>query len=1145
MKNNYYVIEKSSYKLVYANEAIQQLLAEAGINDYLGRKCYELFRQRQAPCEHCLARLAEKEGELHEVYIEFLSQYFSVLSHTIAWHGLPAYAIYFTASATEKNPLPIVKKLDNNIPGAVFRCKFDANWTVVAANDCLFEFIGYTREEFAAMGNKMAAVIHPEDLPEVMPVINQQLATGKTVVEHEQRLICKDGSIKWGLIRGQLGHSDQVGQNFYCVFVDISKQKQAQVELSKTQKKLTAAIDHAGLAYWEYDLAHDRAYFNTVATAEYALTPILENYPASFYATSVLPQESIQQFDELIQAVKNGEPLSMADIKTQNAQGEVVWKRVRFNTLFDEYGKPSWAVATATSLDDYKELENRFSTVMEQNNIETWLYDLERQTIIQTYNTAPIYGFYNREVPNIPEILIKNNLCHPEDIQRLRMFYKKLEQGVTELSETFRVWDLRTQHYVWKRSTYTVLPNRQGRRHYALGSSVDVSDQVEAKQKYADALKYRYNTLSENVILAGHCNVTRNVMLEVEDKTGLKLKQRFGLVRENFYRGVASLIPDREQQQIFCKTFLNENIQNSFELGITQHNYSCMVNLGPEQGLRWISTHIDTVLQPQTNEIVGFLTVTDVSASKMQEQVLNTVIQFDYDYVAHLNFHTDSMVFYKSKTQGDQLKGYQYGVSYSYKQAIQRTAEGYVLAEEREQYLAKMSIANVVQQLQDTDSYEFTYHFQEVNEEIRTKQARFAVYDRATGIVIFSRVDVTEMLAQQEKQKIALSESLALAQQANQAKSKFLASMSHDIRTPMNAIIGMCSLAQADEHNEQQVHESLQIIAQSSKLLLAMITDILDMNRIESGKLVLTNESFSVAEQLQLAMGRARALASKKRQQIELALEITHDCCSGDIVRIHRVIDNILANAVKFTPEGGKITYRITESALENKKLGLYRFEITDTGIGMTVEQQQYIFEPFYRVENAMTAQAEGAGLGLSIVKSIVDYMGGIIAVHSTPGVGTTFTIELPLRLEQDGLVLPTNTQHLGAALSLAGKHILLCEDHPVNQLVAKRILEKAGMNVTVASNGQVGYELFAQSQPQEFDCVLMDIQMPLLNGYEATRAIRTCGHPQATTIPIIAMTANAFAEDIQKSAVAGMDKHLSKPIEPQQLYAILLECFS
>ncbi|MEG1346258.1 MAG: PAS domain-containing protein, partial [Acidaminococcaceae bacterium] len=249
MKNNYYVIEKSSYKLVYANEAIQQLLAKVGINDYLGRKCYELFRQRQAPCEHCLAHLAEKEGELHEVYIEFLSQYFSVLSHTITWHGIPAYAIYFTASATEKNSSPIVRKLDNNIPGAVFRCKFDTNWTVVAANDCLFEFIGYTREEFAAMGNKMAAVIHPEDLPGVMPVINQQLATGQTVVEHEQRLICKDGSIKWGLIRGQLGHSDQVGQNFYCVFVDISKQKQAQVELSKTQKKLIAAIDHAGLAY--------------------------------------------------------------------------------------------------------------------------------------------------------------------------------------------------------------------------------------------------------------------------------------------------------------------------------------------------------------------------------------------------------------------------------------------------------------------------------------------------------------------------------------------------------------------------------------------------------------------------------------------------------------------------------------------------------------------------------------------------------------------------------------------------------------------------------------------------------------------------------------------------------------------------------
>ncbi|MEG1504918.1 MAG: ATP-binding protein [Lachnospiraceae bacterium] len=452
-----------------------------------------------------------------------------------------------------------------------------------------------------------------------------------------------------------------------------------------------------------------------------------------------------------------------------------------------------------------------------------------------------------------------------------------------------------------------------------------------------------------------------------------------------------------------------------------------------------------------------------------------------------------------------------------------------------------MSVENVVQQLKDKDSYEFTYHLREASGEIRTKQTRFAMHDRDAGIVIFSRADVTDMLVQQEKQKIALSESLAIAQQANSSKSKFLSSMSHDIRTPMNAIIGMCNLAIEDERNERQVHESLQVIQQSSTLLLSMITDILDMNRIESGKMVLTSESFFFSEQLKLAASRARALASKKNQSITLSLDIIHDCCVGDIVRIHRVIDNILTNALKFTQENGSIIYRLTESPLENKNIGLYRFEISDNGIGISQEQQHHIFEPFYRAQNPMTSQVEGTGLGLSIVKSIVDYMGGTISVHSMLQVGTTFVIELPLRFMQVQSDKEGDDEKVpGDSLNLSGVHVLLCEDHPMNQLVARRILEKEGVLVTVADNGQIGYEAFLQSEEGTFHAILMDVQMPVMNGYEATQAIRKCKHPQAKKIPIIAMTANAFPEDVQKSMDAGMNDHLTKPIETEQLYEML-----
>ncbi|MEG1427973.1 MAG: PAS domain-containing protein, partial [Oscillospiraceae bacterium] len=333
-------------------------------------------------------------------------------------------------------------------------------------------------------------------------------------------------------------------------------------------------------------------YLNSISTSEYTLDEVLENYPASLYETGAICKEHIPLYDSLVQAVRQGVPTASADIKTMDAKGDLVWKRVRFTTLFDEENRPFWAIATAESINEYKALENQYSTVLEQNNIESWMYDLGRHMIILSNKAKGFYGLQATEIPDMPEFLIGRNLFHPEDYGKIREFYAKLHQGENFVSEIFRVREVETGDFVWRRCTYTVLPRRNGEPLYALGSSVDVTDQMESKRKYEDAMKYRYSTLEENVLLAGHCNVTRNVMLEVEDRTGLGLEHRFGRARENFYRGIASLIPNEEEKETFCKTFLNENIKKSFDLGITQHTYECAVSLGKEQNIRWLSTRI-------------------------------------------------------------------------------------------------------------------------------------------------------------------------------------------------------------------------------------------------------------------------------------------------------------------------------------------------------------------------------------------------------------------------------------------------------------------------------------------------------------------------------------------------------------------------
>ncbi len=420
--------------------------------------------------------------------------------------------------------------------------------------------------------------------------------------------------------------------------------------------------------------------------------------------------------------------------------------------------------------------------------------------------------------------------------------------------------------------------------------------------------------------------------------------------------------------------------------------------------------------------------------------------------------------------------------------------------------------------------------------------------------------------------------------------------MSHDIRTPMNAIVGMTELALSDLTDAEQVAESLTTIKSSSDQLLALINDVLDMSRIESGRITMVQERFINTVEYEKTIRHFNGLIQAKNITFDHYIHVTHDHCYGDAVRFHRMIDNLLGNAVKFTPPGGRISYRYEEYPSDKHHIGNYRITVSDTGIGMEKEMVRHIFEPFFRDKDTRVERMEGTGLGLAIVKGIVDFCGGTIQVSSEAGVGSTFVVDLPIRLDSDtqekepkrttkpqesyaikGLHLlvaedhPVNQKvvrrilekvvelplhytdedHAPAAkaatpeakkqYNLSGLHILICEDHPVNQKVTTRMLTKVGAAVTVACDGQMGYEAMLHSVPGTYDLILMDIQMPKMNGHEATLAIRQSDHPQAATIPIIAMTANAFSEDVAKSLKVGMNEHLAKPIVPSQLYESIL----
>jgi CheY-like chemotaxis protein len=400
------------------------------------------------------------------------------------------------------------------------------------------------------------------------------------------------------------------------------------------------------------------------------------------------------------------------------------------------------------------------------------------------------------------------------------------------------------------------------------------------------------------------------------------------------------------------------------------------------------------------------------------------------------------------------------------------------------------------------------------------------------------------MLRKEEKQRELLVLAAKRAEAANNAKSDFLSNMSHDIRTPMNAILGMTSIAMVHIDDKEKVMDALNKITRSGKHLLGIINSVLDMSKIESGKLILDETNFNLLRSLEDLKDLFQSQFRAKHLDFTLdAASIEHAEVVGDEQRLQQVFVNILGNAVKFTPEGGKITVTAREKRSALYQRGSYEFIFEDNGIGMEKEFVERVFEPFVRATDSRITNIEGSGLGMAIAQNVVRLMGGDIQVESEPGKGSRFTVAVSLRLndtipEENKPREQSKTAELEELIAhdYSDKRALLVDDNELNIEVAKELLGMAGLQVDTAGNGREAVDQLTNSPPGTYDLVFMDIQMPVMNGYEATRAIRNSEREDLQKIPIIAMTADAFAEDIKKAREAGMSGHIAKPIDISRL---------
>ena len=906
-----------------------------------------------------------------------------------------------------------LRDLLHTVPGGICLFRWDGNsLTPVVVSEQFAAMLDVDlTEPLEKMEDLHFSLIAPEDIPDCRRAFAYAVEhPGRHTHTYRMRNTRTDGW-RWIYLQGvTIAQSD--GSVFcYIMYTDITEERLMAQKLATSEQALETATEAAGLWYWKYDPAHDRAYYHKKAIQDFFLPAMAENYPQSLLDSGIILPQHHDIFRNAVAQIKNGAPQVVFEAQGTFRDGSVHWCEFRFTNLPQVGGQTPLAVCTASLIDLEKSLLAK--------------YEVERQK---------------------PRLGEKDLLFHA-------IF--NLETGKTE--------------------------------------------------EYGDAV-------SGQSLLAQLPDMQRGIDHVVGSIVGAE-------AREDMYR-------------INSREYLREQLQ--------QDNLSFSMDYRrklPDGRIRWVRNILHLVIQPDTRDLLLFEYCYDIHAQAMSKEVLRLASLHDYERIASVNLARGTMIPYG---EGDNAAA---ETVFDYDAARRNYARVTIADNEKNQFLADSSPETVMRQVAKNRQHVFTNNIKTANGTEGIIKTRFIPYDEENHIYIMTRTDVTDILRAEEAKNAKMKEALSIAQQANSAKSAFLSAMSHDMRTPMNAIINMCELAIADEGNAAQVHKSLAVIQSSSQLLLSLINNILDMSRIESGTMTLNNQSFSIAQEVNRTAESFHVLAEQKEQTFTVHLDLRHDNCCGDAARIHSALDNILSNAIKYTPKGGTITYRVSEIPSTKPGIGLYRFEISDTGLGMDQEALQHLFEPFYRAKDSLASKVEGTGLGLSISKAIIDLKGGTISVKSTKGEGTTFVVELPIPLEYGHDTAPQQEGEADslAAYDLSHLHVLLCEDHPVNQEIATIILEKAGAKVTMAEDGQVGVDTFLHTPAGSFDIILMDVRMPKMDGYEATRAIRASNHPQAKTIPIIAMTANAFAEDVQKSIAAGMNNHLAKPIVPLLLYKTIL----
>lgn len=647
------------------------------------------------------------------------------------------------------------------------------------------------------------------------------------------------------------------------------------------------------------------------------------------------------------------------------------------------------------------------------------------------------------------------------------------------------------------------------------------------------ALQFMVVNLTRDSIL--ELSVPRNPDITIESliRDGRLPSIRYSDTVEIWCRNTVGISEEEKRQLFSPKTLLHR-----YNCGETQLSDTLQIRLANGR-VAWCRQDLIMARNSQTKDVVATLTIYDITEQKQREESLQTQQQIIEALASGvsaywiLDWETEDVLAHQA--ENDHIRYFSENIlaQGTYSRALSYIYGSLVDGSSRQKALSYVQTDVVRQKLTESTEYVVPLPLAAQGCFFQITFNRINVGNRKAFIV--AAREITDTVKQERSLRHELAAALDAAREASQAKTDFLLNMSHDIRTPMNAILGFQELAKRNIHDPEKVLNALEKSRRSGEHLLSLINDILDMSQIESGKVVLTPEVIEISEHISRFEDMFRFPMEEKGLTLRFINDTHTPYVWGDYLRLTQVINNILSNAMKFTPRGGSVTFHAIESASRQEGCTHFSIHIRDTGIGMSEEFQQKLFDAFEREHNTTLSGVQGTGLGLAISRKLAELMGGTLVCSSALGKGTefVFTFELPIAYA------PESRQPIAEA-DLSGKKILLVEDNDLNREIAEEILSEGGILVTEATNGAEALEILRLAAPGDFDAVLMDIQMPVMDGYTATRIIRTLDNAAVANLPIIAMTADAFAEDKRRALEAGFTAHIAKPVNMATLIETL-----